>query len=129
MFFRIYISLSYVFVCMDDVFRAKVVQLILDGRVEEAIKLLSDYYGISSPKVRVGKVKGKKRALAVYSHKDRTIYIQYGDLYTNPFVVLHEFYHHLRFRDGKHRGTEKHADKYAYEFIKAYQKIYGSDIP
>ena len=119
----IYIFSSYVFVDMDDVFKARIVQLILDGRVEEALALLSNYFGIPPPRIKVGRVKGRKRALAVYVPKEKTIYVQYGDLYTNPHVILHEFYHHLRFRDGRHRGTEKHADRFAEEFIKAYLRI------
>jgi hypothetical protein len=42
----------------------------------------------------------------------------------NPFVVLHEFYHHLRCKgvDRMHRGTEGNADRFALDFIKAYQE-------
>jgi hypothetical protein len=41
----------------------------------------------------------------------------------NPFVIIHEFYHHLRSKavDKMHRGTEKNADKFAIEFIEAYK--------
>jgi hypothetical protein len=40
----------------------------------------------------------------------------------NPFVILHEFYHHLRTDlDLKHRGTEKHADAFAREFIQVFE--------
>jgi hypothetical protein len=39
----------------------------------------------------------------------------------DPFIVLHEFYHHLRIRGGKiHRGTERNAMEFAKGFIKAH---------
>jgi hypothetical protein len=42
---------------------------------------------------------------------------------TNPFVVLHEFYHHIRSKgvDRMHRGTEGNADKFAIDYITQYQ--------
>ncbi len=114
---------------MDDEFKAWIVKLILDGRAEKALEELSMVYGIKPPRIRVGRVKGKKRALAVYIPREKTIYVQYGDLYNDPHVILHEFYHHLRFKDGRHRGTEKYADRYALEFIMAYKKVYGYGEP
>ncbi len=114
---------------MDDNFKAYIVQLILDGKLDEALELLSKEYGVEKPKIKIGKVKGKSRALAVYVAKKKTIIVQDGSLYTNPFVILHEFYHHIRYRGGKHRGTEKNADKYAQDFIEAYKRVisrYGS---
>jgi hypothetical protein len=41
----------------------------------------------------------------------------------NPFIVLHEFYHVIRFKMGKHRGTEKLADEFALVFLKDLYKI------
>jgi len=40
----------------------------------------------------------------------------------DPFVILHEFHHHLRTQGGKHRGTEKHANKFAQECTTAHQR-------
>jgi hypothetical protein len=37
--------------------------------------------------------------------------------------VLHEFYHHVRTREGVHRGSEKRANMYAKSFIDAYMKM------
>jgi hypothetical protein len=37
--------------------------------------------------------------------------------------MLHEFYHHLRYYAGHHRGTEKKADKFALDFIAAYKRV------
>jgi hypothetical protein len=44
-------------------------------------------------------------------------------VHMNPFIVLHEFYHHIRTRAGVHRGSEKHANMYAKSFIDSYKKI------
>ncbi len=95
--------------------------MIIQGKTIEAIKRLSDSYGIDPPKIKVGRVKGKSRALAVYLPRTKTIVIQNGELFNNPFVVLHEYYHHLRYQDMRHRGTEQNADKYAASFIQAFK--------
>jgi hypothetical protein len=107
---------------ISDVAKAKIVELIISGRVEEALGRLADLYGVSPPRVKVGRVKGKSRVPAVYVSREETIYIQDGSYYNNPFIVLHEFYHHLRMGGGKHRGTEGYANKYAVKFIEAYVK-------
>jgi hypothetical protein len=39
----------------------------------------------------------------------------------NPFVIIHEFYHHLRSTSGRHRGTERQADEFAADYVRAYQ--------
>jgi hypothetical protein len=44
-------------------------------------------------------------------------------IFYNPFVVLHEFYHHLRARSGPHRGTERHANAFARRFIDSYVAV------
>ena len=108
---------------MDIHLKAYIVHLILNGRAEEALELLSEFHGVEPPKIRVGKVKGRSKALAVYIPSKKTIILQNGELYNDPFTILHEFYHHIRYRDGRHRGTEKNADKYAESFIQAYNEI------
>lgn len=54
-----------------------------------------------------------------------------SDFLGNPFVILHEFYHHLRSKsiDRQHKGTEKNADRFAAEFLKAYQLAGGHINP
>ena len=47
-----------------------------------------------------------------------------SDIFYNPFVILHEFYHH-RTQSGPHRGTERHADLYAKGFIDSYRSVAG----
>jgi hypothetical protein len=56
-----------------------------------------------------------------YVSATKTIHVASMERLHDPFVILHEFYHHLRTQGGKHRGTEKHANKFAQEYIAAYQ--------
>ncbi len=93
--------------------------MILSGDTEAAIDLACELFGIASPKLRVGLPKGEGRVYACYRPDNKTIYFANGDLTRNPFVTMHEFYHHLRIHQGKHRGTEKLADKFAMTFILA----------
>ena len=93
---------------LDDIFKAGIVQLILDRRTEEALSRLSSYYQIKPPKIVVGTIKGKRRTVyAVYVQRESKIYCINSDIFYNPFIVLHEFYHHLRTLAGIHRGSEK----------------------
>ncbi len=103
--------------------RAYAVELILEGEAEEALALLSRYYGVARPGLVVGLPKRHKRAYGCYDPVKRLICVRSSAEYRNPFVVLHEFYHHLRFFFGKHRGTEKGADRYALESIRYYLSI------
>jgi len=59
----------------------------------------------------------------VYVPKERKIYALNSDIFNNPFVVLHEYYHHIRSKGGKHRGSERRANLYAQQFIIAYKKV------
>ncbi len=105
-------------------FKPTVVWLILNGKPEEALTLLAKNYKVTVPKLKVGLPKGRKaKAFGVYTSKNETISVLNSDALVNPFVILHEFYHHLRSRavDKQHKGTEKNADKFAIEFIKAYE--------
>jgi hypothetical protein len=44
-----------------------------------------------------------------------------SDIFYNPFIILHEFYHHLRYRGMEHRGSEKSANSFASKFIDSYR--------
>ena len=69
-------------------------------------------------------VKGRsKGVLAVYSADRKEILAVSQDYLYDPFVMLHEFYHHLRQFAGHHRGTEKNADKFALDYIAAYKRL------
>ena len=111
----------------EEEVRAKAVKLILDGEPEKALQLLSDYYGVRTPKLRVGLPKRYTGVLGCYVASEQTIYVKSSDQYHDPFIILHEYYHHLRTFMGKHRGTEKNANKYALESIRYYLLIYGKN--
>lgn len=110
---------------MQANFKPLIVWLILNGQAEKALELLAKNYKVTTPKLKVGLPKGRKaKAFGCYTPKDATILVLNSDIIVNPFVILHEFYHHLRTSiDKKHKGTEKNADKFAKEFIKAYQSL------
>ena len=113
----------------DGMMQARIVHMILGKRTEEALQALSSFYHIAPPEIAVGTVKGKRRtAYAVYVTKERKIYAMDSDIFGNPFVILHEFYHHLRSRSGAHRGTERHANLYAKGFIDSYRAAASSAI-
>ena len=104
---------------------AEAVQLVLEGRVEEAVQLVSNYYGLKPPRVRVGLPKRCLKALGCYVPSKKTIYLRSSSEYMNPFIVMHELYHHIRYRMGRHRGTEQGADSFALKAINAWRKHYG----
>ncbi|MGD0145907.1 MAG: hypothetical protein ABSB53_03525 [Nitrososphaerales archaeon] len=108
----------------EEEMKASVVAMILDSRPEDALDLLSQWYRIERPKLGVGVVEGRTKGVAaVYSLRRKEILAAKREYLYNPFVMIHEFYHHLRSRSGRHRGTEKEADRFAVEFIRAYQKL------
>jgi hypothetical protein len=104
-------------------FRALVVWLVLNGKAEKALELLAEHYGVEVPRLRVGLPKGRrKKTLGCYSARSGMIFVLNSDVLKEPFVVLHEFYHHLRTAlDAKHRGSERYADVFAREFVEAYR--------
>jgi hypothetical protein len=105
-----------------DEFKTTIVLLILNGKPEEALTLHSKQYNVTIPKLRVGLPKGHTTtAYGCYTSKTETISILNSDFLNNPFIILHEFYHHLRSKnvDKIHRGTEKNANKFALDFLKA----------
>ena len=110
----------------QDNFKPLVVWLILNGKPEEALTLLAKNYKVNVPKLKVGLPKKHKiTAYGCYTVKNETISVQNSDVIANPFVIIHEFYHHLRSKsvDKMHKGTEKNADKFAMEFIEAYKAL------
>ena len=110
----------------EEQMKAAVVGLILDMRPEEAITLLSKWYRVSQPRLGVGVFEGRTKGVAaVYSQKTKKILAANREYLYDPFVIIHEFYHHLRSVGGKHRGTEKQADKFALDFIAAYRRAAG----
>jgi hypothetical protein len=106
-------------------FKPTIVYLILTKQTEQALELLARNYRVEIPKLKVGLPKGHTRnSYGTYNAGNQTICVLDSEIFGNPFVILHEFYHHLRSKsvDKHHKGTEKNADKFALEFIKAYQE-------
>ena len=110
---------------MEQRFKATIVWFILNGEAEKALELLARDYGTTAPKMKIGLPKGrKKNVYGCYNPKSKTISVMNSDTLKEPFVILHEFYHHLRTApDSRHRGTEKYADEFAREFIQAYKSV------
>ena len=112
-------------ISLDDITKAKIVHMILNRNTEDALQKLSKFYNVTPPEIVVGTIKGKRKTVyAVYVQKERRIYVINSDIFYNPFIVLHEFYHHIRTRAGVHRGSERHANMYAKSFIDSYKKIF-----
>jgi hypothetical protein len=108
----------------DDITKAKVVNMILNKKTEEALKNLSQFYKVIPPEITVGTIKGKRKTVyAVYVQRESKIYCINSDVFYNPFIILHEFYHHIRTKGGIHKGSEKYANTYAKSFIESYKKI------
>ena len=106
--------------------KVSVVALILDSKPEEAIKALSRWYRVPEPRLGVGVFEGRTKGVAaVYSQNRKEILAAKREFLYDPFVIVHEFYHHLRSAGGRHRGTERQADQFALEFIAAYRQAAG----
>lgn len=109
---------------LDDLTKAKIVQMILDKKTETALEKLSEFYHVESPKIVVGTIKGKRRTVyAVYVSSQKKIYALNSDVFYNPFIILHEYYHHIRSKLGVHRGSERHANMFAKDFVDSYVRI------
>lgn len=104
----------------------QVVQVILEGKPERALQLLSSYYEIVVPDLRVGTVKRHRRVLGCYLPNEKRIYVSKSEYLSNPFIILHEFYHHLRTFSGKKRQAEKRADQFANTFIEDFRRFHDS---
>ena len=107
----------------EYLFKAKIVQMILTKENVEAIKALSHHYGVAIPHLKVGMPKKYSKKVGCYVSKTKTIHFMNREYLNNPFVILHEFYHHLRTRGREHRGTEKYANRFAEEFIEAFKTL------
>jgi len=113
----------------DDITKANVVNMILNKKTEEALKNLSQFYKVIPPEITVGTIKGKRKTVyAVYVQRESKIYCINSDVFYNPFIILHEFYHHIRTKGGIHKGSEKYAKTYATSFIESYKKIINQII-
>jgi hypothetical protein len=69
----------------------------------------------------VGTVKRHRKVLACYVEREKRIYLSNSGFLTDPFVLLHEFYHHLRASQiDKSRQVERGADRFAADFIRDF---------
>ena len=107
----------------DVAVRARAVALILLGETEKALEILSKFYEVPTPRVKIGLPKGRTGVLGCYVPSKRIIYLKSSEEYRNPFVVLHEFYHHIRYFAEKHRGTERGANEYALKSIQYFKEL------
>jgi Zn-dependent peptidase ImmA (M78 family) len=95
--------------------------MILNGRTEGALRLLSKHYGVREPRLRVGTIKGHRKVLGCYVEKEQQIYLSNSSFIKDPFVVLHEFYHHVRASGvGRRRQVESRADLFAVDFLRDF---------
>jgi hypothetical protein len=107
----------------EEGFKALIVATILDTRTEQAIEMLCEHFHVTKPRIGVGVVHGRTKGVrAVYSQNRKEILAASREYFYDPFVMIHEFYHHLRSASGKHRGTERQADEFALDFIRAYRE-------
>jgi hypothetical protein len=107
----------------EYLFKAKIVQTILKKENVEAIEALSHHYSVDIPNLKVGMPKRYSKNVGCYVSKTKTIHVMNQEYLDNPFVILHEFYHHLRTHGREHRGTEKYANRFAEEFIEAFKTL------
>ena len=105
----------------EQLFKTKIVHWIVSKKPEDALKALSQHYNVITPVLKVGIPKGHGKNVGCYVSKKRTIYVSSLNELYNPYVILHEFYHHLRTYNMKHKGTEKHAERFAKDYIEAYK--------
>lgn len=106
----------------DPDFKAQVVSLILSKKTEEAILSMSKVYHVDVPKLSVGHVKGKKKAAGVYVPTANTIFVSNGEKLWDPFIILHEFFHHIKKRDKMQIRNERLADAFAHDYINAFKE-------
>jgi len=103
---------------IDNALRPVIIGKILDGELPSALELLSSEYGVTTPRLRVGTIKGHRGVAACYLQKQKTIVFANSEMLRNPTVVLHEFYHHLVSSIAlKGGGTDKDADRFVRRFI------------
>ena len=110
-------------ILLEDSFKASIVRSMIKGDVEEALDRLSKSFKVKSPKIRVGTVKGHRKAGAVYHQSNQTIYASNRKVLYDPMIILHEYYHYLQSELYRKRGSEKHANKFAKDFVTSAMKL------
>ena len=108
----------------ENQFKVKIVHLIISRETEEALELLSQNYHVPTPKLKVGMPKRDVKSQGCYVVRNKAIHVANRENLYNPYIILHEFYHHLRTSGTIHRGTEKNADKFAKEYVATYYSFF-----
>jgi len=108
---------------VDGKFKAGVVHLILSHDAEEALRSLAEHYDVDIPSLRVGLPKGRVNVSGCYVVEKETIYVASSDGLADPFLILHEFYPHLRSVSSSHRGTKRYADRFACEYLDEHRAL------
>ena len=106
----------------DIAFKARIVYMILSRDTQKALKILSKYYNVNEPRLKVGMPKRYSKNPACYVSKNKTIFVSRREIISNPQLILHEFYHHLRRVLNAQGGIEKYADNFAKNYIQAYNE-------
>ena len=71
---------------IDDLTKAKIVEMILEKQTEKALEKLSEFYHVTSPQIVVGTIKGKRRTVyALYVQKERKIYALNSEIFLQSF--------------------------------------------
>ncbi|ABN69775.1 hypothetical protein Smar_0669 [Staphylothermus marinus F1] len=112
----------------EEIVRAYATYLIVRGDAEKALSMLSIYYRIITPRIRIGLPKKHSKALGCYDPVKKTICLRSSEEYRNPFVILHEYYHHLRNSRREYLGNEKYADRYALKSIMYFKELLRTSI-
>ena len=60
---------------LDEMTKAKVVNMILNKKTEEALNNLSKFYKINPPEITVGTIKGKERLSMQFMFKEKARFI------------------------------------------------------
>ena len=74
MLFKLVISMVFI-IKLDDLAKAKVVQMIFDKKTEEALQSLGRFYKVNPPKIVVGTIKGKDILCMLYMFKKSVKFI------------------------------------------------------
>lgn len=100
----------------------------MSKNTEQALEQLSAHYDVVVPKLKVGMPKRYSKNPGCYVGKTRVIHVSNREILYNPFVILHEFYHHLRSVTNAQGGIEKYANGFAQDYLQAYRKMVTYEI-
>lgn len=107
----------------------KIVTLIQEGNFKKALKLLSRFYKVSTPKAEIDPDKiydyykdSFKQTPAIYVDHEKAIYFKKHWHSRSVSTVLHEFFHHLGNEKGVRHNNET-PDDFATHFLRTIEPI------